>query len=128
MDNLAFSIPFAISNGKIQTTVDTPAIWRNRVSAVLNGRFSERVMRPDFGTHLTNILFETRDVAIDEAERTITIAFNTWLSALNLIDIATKYDPNTANVEVTIRYTLPSGAEDQVTVNTATFNRSGEIV
>jgi phage baseplate assembly protein W len=85
-------------------------------------------MRPDFGSDLASTLFENHILAAEIATKTVTIAFNKWLPGLKLIEAVPVYSPDTGLLDVTVRYTLPSGNVDEVIINTATFNRAGEII
>lgn len=124
-----FSIPFRFNGlGQIEKTTDVKLVWRDRVRLVLATKFGERVMRPDFGSDLNHVLFEDEVTAVELATRTITIAFNTWLGALKLIEITPKYDDYTGTLVFTVVYTLPSGEEDSVRINTAIFNRTGDLI
>lgn len=124
-----FSIPFRFNGlGQIEKTTDTRLVWRDRVRLTLSTKFGERVMRPDFGSDLNHVLFEDEVTAVELATRTITIAFNTWLGALKLIEVTPKYDDYTGTLVFTIVYTLPSGQEDSVSINTAIFNRTGDLI
>lgn len=85
-------------------------------------------MRPDFGSDLHKIVFETEDVALEIANSTIKAAFSKWLPELSLLEIAPKYDKLTGVFAFTINYALPSGEPDSTTVNTAIFNRTGDVL
>lgn len=129
MANSNIAIPFRFNEfGSIDATSDQRRIWRDRVLIVLLTKFGERVMRPNFGSDLASVLFENETTAVETATRTINIAFNTWLSPLNLIEITPQFDLTTGYLEVSVTYTLPSGEEDVVNVKTAIFNRFGDVV
>lgn len=129
MSNVSIAIPFRFTSaGTVATATDERQIWRDRVLIVLLTKFSERVMRPNFGSDLNQSLFENEGTAIEIATRAINIAFNTWLGALNLVELIPKFDGNTGFLEINVSYLLPSGEEDQVIIKTAIFSRSGELV
>lgn len=129
MDNLNFSLPFGFSNlGKINSTSDVKRIWQTRVITALTTRFGERVMRPDFGSSIDQSLFESADTSATMITSAVNIAFNKWLTSLKLIEVVPRYQDDTGYMDVLIRYELPSGDTDQVVVNTAIFNRSGDII
>jgi phage baseplate assembly protein W len=85
-------------------------------------------MRQDFGSSLDFSLFENAADAADIIEKAVTIAFNKWLPSLNLIEVTPQYDTTNGFMDITLRYSLPSGAADEVTVNTAIFSRSGDLI
>lgn len=129
MAGSVFKIPFSFNNlGQTSSTNDPKEYWKTRIVLVLSTRFGERVMRPDFGSDLYTALFENEVMAADIAQRTITIAFNTWLRELHLIEIVPSYDYTTGYMDIYIRYNLPTGEQDSVSINTAIFNRTGDLI
>jgi len=129
MHSATMNVPFSFnSNGQVNSTSDPRVIWKNRVLMVLLTRFGERVMRPNFGSDIHDVLFEAESVAVDLATRTINIAFNTWLTALNLIEITPEYDATTGFLDISLIYSLPSGETDSLTIKAAIFSRSGDLI
>ena len=125
----AIVLPFSFGNGgKVENTTDPKTIWKQRVLSVLLTKFGERLVRPDFGSSLPNSLFENSAVAIDMATRSVNIAFNTWLSTLKLLGTDIKYDETTGHLDIAIVYQLPSGEQDSLAINSAIFNRSGDLI
>lgn len=123
------SIPFRFNNlGALDTTIDGRVVWQTRVTNLLNTKFGERVMRPDFGSDLHTTLFENEGLAVEIANSTINIAFNQWLRDLQLIEVTPRYDDYTGTLEFEVIYSLPSGEQDSVSINTAVFNRTGDII
>lgn len=129
MAGSVFNLPFSFNNlGQTTSTNDPKQYWKQRIVLVLSTRFGERVMRPDFGSDLYTALFENESMAADIAQRTITIAFNTWLRDLQLIEVIPSYDYTTGYLDVYVRYNLPTGDEDSVSINTAIFDRTGDLI
>lgn len=129
MSNSVISMPFSFNAfGQVNTTNDPKKLWRDRVLLVLLTKFHEKLMTPSFGSDLNTVLFEGASQAAEIAVKTINIAFNQWLSSLKLKSITPAYNNDTGTLEVTILYSLPSGETDTVTVNTAVFNRSGDLL
>lgn len=140
MSNLTINIPFTFKSdyvslnpgvrvaGPVASTTDLKTIYKQRVFLVLMTKYGERVMRPDFGSDLHKIVFETEDVALEIADSTIKAAFSKWLPELNLLEIAPKYDKLTGVFAFTVNYALPSGEPDSATVSTAFFNRTGDVL
>ncbi len=114
--------------GPIASTTDLNQIYRQRVFAVLTTRQGERVMRPNFGTNLHKVVFETQDSALELANDSIKSGFSLWLKELRLLEVTPKYDPRTGVYEFTVLYALPSGEKDFVKINTEVFNRTGEVI
>ena len=129
MADYVIAFPFSFNSyGRVDVTNDQRIIWRDRVRHVLFTRFGERVMRPNFGSDVLNSLYETESIGVEMVSRSVTIAFNTHLNSLKLIEMNPVYDPTTGTLDVSIRYALPSGEIDTVTFNTAIFNRYGDIL
>lgn len=140
MANLTISMPFTFKStysklnpalrvpGPVASTTDLRQIYKQRIFLVLMTRYGERVMRPDFGSNLSLIVFENEDVALEMADLAIKTTFAKWLPDLNLIEITPKYDRLNGAFEFTIVYSLPSGDTDSTTINTALFNRTGDVI
>lgn len=123
------SMPFNFNAyGQVNATDDQKKIWQDRVQMVALTRFGERVMRPDFGSDLALAVFETEDIAVEIINRSLTIAFNTWLSSLELKEINPVINRESGTIEISILYKLPSGELDQANIKTAIFNRSGDLL
>lgn len=123
------AIPFRFNEfGQVDITTDESKYWKEQILLTIMTRFSERILRPDFGSAIGDSLFESPEIAAETSVRTINTAFNTWLPRLTLTEIVPEFNESTGFLEVTIFYTLPSGESDTVTVNTAILNRTGEII
>ncbi len=140
MANLSISMPFTFKSsyskldpglrvpGPIASTTDLKEIYKQRIFLVLMTKYGERVMRPDFGSNLHTIVFETESVALEIADVSIKSAFSKWLPELNLLEITPRYDKFDGAFTFTIVYSLPSGDTDSTTINTALFNRFGDVI
>lgn len=129
MSGSVISMPFGFNEfGQVSTTSDPRKLWRDRILLVLLTKFNEKLMRPAFGSDLGTVLFENSATAAEIAVKTINIAFNQWLGALKLKDVTPLYNYDTGFLEITMLYSLPSGETDTVTINTAVFNRSGDLI
>lgn len=125
----AIALPFRFNEfGQLDTSSNESKFWKDQVLLTIMTRFGERVMRPDFGSDVSSSLFESLNVASEVAVSSINIAFNTWLPQLRVIEVSPEFNEETSQVEVTIVYVIPSGESDTITLNTAIFNRSGDIL
>lgn len=123
------AIPFRFNEfGQVETAVTESKYWKDQILLTIMTRFGERVLRPNFGSDIGDVLFESTGVAAETAIRTINIAFNTWLPKLTLTEVYPEFDDDTGFLEITVMYRLPSGESDTVTLNTAIFNRTGDII
>jgi hypothetical protein len=112
----------------VGATSDFKKIWQHRVLLVLATRPGERVMRPDFGSNLYRVLFESEVSAGEIANEAIAEAFVKWLPDLELRQVTPSFSPSTGLLTVNIIYGLPNGEPDSVTINTGVFNRSGDLI
>jgi phage baseplate assembly protein W len=60
----SISIPFRFENGVVASTTDNDKIARQRIADVLATNSFERVMRPEYGAGISNLLFEPLDPLI----------------------------------------------------------------
>jgi hypothetical protein len=127
--------PFTFSKSSNNTAINSVAyttdfkkIWQNRILLVLGTRPGERVMRPDFGSNLYTVLFESQSDALSIANTSINEAFAAWLPDLTLKQVNPTFDSSTNTLIINIIYGLPNGEVDSVTINTGVFNRSGDLI
>jgi hypothetical protein len=120
-------LPFSFGNGRVSTILDTdPKVWKNRIVSLLSTATNERVWYYDYGASLNNLLFETSEVAVQDAKYAIEQMFGSWLPSLSLIDIVVGYDSTTGTLSITITYKLPSGDVDSVKIDTESLSPAGE--
>ena len=125
----AISLPFSINEyGGIGFTSSEAKIWKDRVFLTLMTGLSERLMSPNYGSQLRELLFENYAEASTVAQSTVTYAFGTWLTSLQLLSVSTELDDETMQLSVTINYQLPNLQTDTLTLTTGTFTRAGELI
>jgi phage baseplate assembly protein W len=125
----AISIPFKFNEfGQVDTTTNPSKYWKDQIILTLFTRFGERVIRPNFGSQLGSGVFENSDAALEVAVSGIRLAFNEWLSELNLTEISPKFNEEIGSLEISLIYALPSGQSDTITLNSAILNRFGDIL
>jgi len=127
----AIAFPFAIdSSGTMAHTGDDSVIWEDRVRCVLLTNLSERVMRPDFGSRLSDLIYENDFGQTRIAEKAASAAFTRWLPSLKLNTVIAVADTINGGLVVQVDYTLPNGQTETTTVTqtTARVNRYGEIL
>jgi phage baseplate assembly protein W len=126
----AIAFPFSIdSSGSIGNTGDENIIWEDRVRVVLLTTISERVMRPDFGSRLSDLVYENDFGQTGIAEKAAAAAFNKWFPSLTLDGVTAVADVVNGGLLVQVDYTLPSGQKQSTSakVTVATLNRYGDI-
>jgi phage baseplate assembly protein W len=125
----AISLPFSINEyGGIGFTSSEAKIWKDRVFLSVMTGLSERLMSPNYGSQLRELLFENYNEAATTVQSTVTYVFGTWLTSLQLLSVSTELDDETMQLSVTINYQLPNLQTDTLTLTTGTFNRAGELI
>ena len=125
----SIAVPFKFNEfGEVSSAVTESDYWKNQILLTLMTRFGERVMRPSFGSSIGDALFESADSAGEAALRAINTAFNVWLPKLSLNEVYPEMNEDTDSLVITVNYQLPSGESDTITLNTAIFNRTGDIL
>lgn len=125
------AFPFSIdASGSISATEDENIIWQDRVRCVLLTNISERVMRPDFGSRLGDLIYENDFGQTKIAEKAASAAFVKWFPSLTLDSVLAIADTVNGGLLVQVDYTLPSGQKQQTSakVTVATLNRYGDVV
>lgn len=122
-------LPFSFSNGRVTSILDTdPKVWKNRIISLLSTATNERVWYYDYGANLNSLMFDTSEVAMQDAKYAIEQMFGSWLPSLTLLNVITGFDSNTGSLSVTITYKLPSSDVDSVKINTESLSPSGDII
>lgn len=123
------SLPFKFNEfGQVESSATASKYWKDQILLTLMTQFGERLFRPSFGSSVGDSLFEPQDTAAEVVSRGINIAFNTWLPKLTLTEAIPEFNAETGFLIITVAYTLPSGESDTITINTAIFNRTGDII
>jgi uncharacterized protein len=77
------------------------------IQIILNTALGERVMRPDFGSNLEDLLFERIDITtLTMITNRLKRAFLYHESRVNIEDIDLTPDPENGIIQVTISYTI----------------------
>lgn len=121
----AISLPFSIdSYGNISTATSPKKIWEDRVKSVIGTMIEERVMRPNFGTSVPKLLWDSSDFAQGSIESEVRRAFLTHLPLLSLDEVVINYDEYTNIITANVVYSLPNDEETTVNVGIANINRN----
>jgi phage baseplate assembly protein W len=75
---IGISFPFRIEDGELPAASDAEESVADSIKSILNTRVGERVMRPDFGSKVWDIVFENIDALSlarvkDEVRRALTL-------------------------------------------------------
>lgn len=85
------------------------------IAIILGTRCGERVMRPEFGCQVHDLLFEPRDaVLMGKLRSYVTKALMRWEPRIQVIDVVPEYDPGTdGGVLVHIDYQIKSSHDER---------------
>lgn len=125
---ITISLPFSINRfGNIATTNDQKKIWSDRVRSAVGTALTQRVMRPAYGTAIPQLLFDSVDVVRAALESEINSVFANYLPTLIFEEAVINYDERQNILSLDVRYRLPDGEEELVTLGVATLN-GNEII
>lgn len=120
---IAMTLPFSINRfGGISTSSDQKKIWSDRVRSAVGTAITQRVMRPTYGTVIPQLLFDSVDVVSAALESEINKVFATYLPALIFEESIIEYDERQNVLSIDVRYRLPDGEVELVTLGVATLN------
>lgn len=124
----AIALPFSVdSYGNIATATSPKKIWEDRVKSVIGTMLEERVMRPDFGTSVPKLVWDTSDFAQGSIESEVRRAFLSSLPLLELDEVVITYDEYTNIITANIIYSLPNDEQTTVNVGIANINRNNPV-
>jgi phage baseplate assembly protein W len=118
---IGISLPIQIGNTAFNQTFTTNEQIKSNVKNLLLTKKGERVMQPEFGSGLQELLFDFNDDTLSgKIEDAITAALEQWLQYVTVehIDVestSNNRDNNLVNVSVTF------GLLNQVDLNTVSF-------
>jgi phage baseplate assembly protein W len=114
---IGVSLPFN-GPGVFNKTYSTKDQIKSNVVNLLLTNKDERIMNPNFGADIKDLLFEgMTDNLKNIIQDRVTTSFTTYIpqASINNVDVVFSEDTNTINV--TVNYTLNiSGTSDQVTI------------
>jgi phage baseplate assembly protein W len=110
-----WAFPIRPRNGRLRLTAQEETI-RNSIFLILSTAPGERVMRPDFGCGLHELVFRPNTVSLRGAVRTaVRDGLVKWEPRIDVLDVAAETDPDAAN-QLLIR------VDYRVRANNALFN------
>jgi len=113
----AISLPFRIDGyGRVTSTTDPSKIWGDRVRAVLMTSLNGRIMRPLFGSTISEEVYDVLEEAPEIIFAAVSQAFSDFLPRLNFEDVVVvDEDAEDGLISLEISYTLPDIVQDPVT-------------
>lgn len=109
-----FALPIGVSvQGGIQLSSDAPNLEESIVT-ILRTNLGERVYRPDFGSRLSELVFEPLNVQTLLLIRMyVEEAIESWEPRINLIEVRTDPDPIRGKVNIEIVYQPKNGFDSR---------------
>jgi hypothetical protein len=122
--------PFSFTNqGKVGIVKDSDSkVWRTKILSLVSTGTLERVWYSNYGIDLNSLLFENSKSAVEEAVRGINELFTSWLPELELNDVQVGADEVNGYLVLSAIYTLPSGKQDSVKIDTSSLAATGEKI
>ena len=119
---IGITLPIQIGNTAFNQSFKTAEQASSNIKNLLLTKKGERIMQPNFGSGLQELLFDFNDDALaGKIEDTVTSALESWLPYISVdqIDIgATDLDKDTNTVNVSIKFRVLGNPD----LNTVTFN------
>jgi phage baseplate assembly protein W len=99
---LGWNFPVGVDDhGQIEPTQDGEASIRQSIWTILSTSPGERVMRPDFGCGLSDLVFGVNNAATATAvTRVVREALATWEPRIDVLDVYAAPDPSRPDVLV----------------------------
>lgn len=113
----AISLPFRIDGyGRVASTTDPSKIWADRVRSVLMTSFGERIMRPGFGSSVSEEVYDLLDEVPELTYAAVAQAFSDFLPRLQFNDVQVVSEvEGDGTISLEVIYTLPDLVQDPVT-------------
>lgn len=107
------------SYGAFATTSSYSEIWKQRVSAALSTLKGTRVMRPEYGITVDNVLFMNSMGSVDTVSGMVEDVFRTDLPELRLVKIEEFSDSSSGALTVNVQFALPNkqSVETKISIN-----------
>ena len=121
-----FALPIAVNvQGGIQLSAGAPNLEES-IAIILRTNIGERVYRPDFGSRLSELVFEPLNIQTLLLIRMyVEEAIESWEPRINLIEIRTDPDPIRGKVTIEIIY-QPKDSPDSRSLVYPFYLRSAE--
>lgn len=118
MAEVALVIPFSLNpqTGAFVTTTDQDIIWKNRVRMAVQTAFGERVMRPSYGTKISEAAFNTITGFEDTVQNEVRRIFIEQLPLLDLTEVTAIHNEKDNKLTCEITYMLPNKTDSTVSV------------
>jgi phage baseplate assembly protein W len=119
---IGITLPIQIGNTAFNQSFKTAEQASSNIKNLLLTKRGERIMQPNFGSGLQELLFDFNDAGLSEKlEEAINSAIETWLPYITIDEInveASDFDKDTNAVKISIQFEVLGNPN----LNTLTFN------
>jgi len=123
MSEISLALPFSLdSSGNIRVTSDQATIWSNRVRSAVGTALGERVMRPNYGTEVPRLLFDTVSAMEEGISLEVGKVFSASLPLLTLNSVVSLHNEFTNTLTAEINYSLPNKKDATTVVGNITVS------
>lgn len=123
------TLPFKINEfGKVATNNSQEKIWADRVRSAIGTSLGERVMRPGYGTSISDIVLGDAERGAEILKDQVQLAFTRDLSLLKLESTEVTFSETSSAMTVEIVYSLPNQQVQTVTMGFAKLSGNYPII
>ena len=123
------TLPFKINEfGKVATNNSQEKIWADRVRSAIGTSVGERVMRPGYGTEISDIVLGDAERGAELLKDQVQLAFTRDLPLLELSSTEVSFDEIEGVMSVEIVYSLPNQQVQTVTMGFAKLSGNYPII
>lgn len=123
------TLPFKINEfGKVSTNNSQEKIWADRVRSAIGTAIGERVMRPGYGTSISDIVLGDAERGAELLKDQVQLAFTRDLSLLELSSTEVSFSETQSSLTVEIIYSLPNQQVQTVTMGFAKLSGNYPII
>ncbi|CAB4128747.1 GpW/Gp25/anti-adapter protein IraD [uncultured Caudovirales phage] len=118
MAETTLTFPFALdpNTGSIMSTSSQEVIWHNRVRMAMETRLGERVMRPTYGTEISQSVFNTITSMEETLKKETNKLFVYQFPLLELVSVKTLHDVKENRLSAEVTYRLPNNTSQTTQV------------
>ena len=131
MGNKTINLPFAFTSTGGVATSDSYSTnaWKNKLLTVLLTGRGSRIWYDRMGASLFEAFtFENSMDVAAALKDAINEAAVRWVPEISISDVLYNYEPNTGALNITVRYQLPNGSEDQIALRKNSLTNYGDTL
>ena len=118
MAETTLKFPFTLdpNTGSIMSTSSQEAIWHSRVRMAMETRLGERIMRPTYGTEISQSVFNTITSMEETLKRETNKLFVYQFPLLELVSVTSFHDVKENRLSAEVTYRLPNNTSQTTQV------------